>query len=209
LCTYSLTKFDMTTPTTQEILEVMRNKNYRIYEQDTKNYNLNLIGIRTATNIPNSFDDIIIAMWKFHGNWNMLSFGATTDPGLYWLEHPENPAGTAIVKEGQYPKLWQIGKHRGKYKALVQLNKVTVIRDFNRNKKLDYVSGKETTGIYGINCHRANEFRKSTSVDKWSAGCQVIADPNDFKVLMTMCDEGAKNWGNSFGYTLLNEKDFG
>ena len=64
-------------------------------------------------------------------------------------------------------------------------------------------------GIYGINIHRATsrEGGKSVQVDKWSAGCQVIAANNDFKLLMEVVNKAAKVWGNSFTYTLINSND--
>jgi len=194
-------------PTIDSILSVMKSKKYKVFEDDKKNYNLNLIGIRTNTNKLDSFDDLFTVSWKFKGQWNLLIFEATTDPGVFMLVQPMNSSGTAIVKEGHYPKLWKISKHKT-YKALAQHSNITVVRDFNRDRKLDFYSGKEYTGKFAINCHRANQFKKSIEVGKWSAGCQVIADPNDFNVLMKLCDESAMNWGDKFTYTLLHERDF-
>ena len=64
-------------------------------------------------------------------------------------------------------------------------------------------------GIYGINIHRATKWegRKSTQIDKWSAGCQVIAANNDFKFFMEIINKAAGIWGNSFSYTLIESKD--
>lgn len=194
------------TPT--KIKEVMSQKSYSFFENDTKNFNLNLIGIRTETNVPNSFDDWMCMLWNYGGVWNKLQFKITTDPGLYWLKNPTHPLGTAIVKEGQYKGLWQLGKHQGKYRALTQKSAITVIRDFDRDGNLDHSSGREETGLFGINCHRANELNRSVNVDKWSAGCQVFADPNDFKLFLSICEQAATIWSNSFTYTLLLEKDF-
>jgi hypothetical protein len=41
-------------------------------------------------------------MWKGKGHWTFNVHEATTDPGLYYLKHPANSSGTAILKEGQY-----------------------------------------------------------------------------------------------------------
>ena len=37
--------------------------------------------------------------------------------------------------------------------------------------------------------HRATKWegKKSTQIDKWSAGCQVIAANDDFKLFMEIC----------------------
>jgi len=196
-------------PSTSEIHQVMNQKGYAFFEQDTKNFNLNLIGIRTATNRPDHFDDLMCVLWKYQGVWNKLQFSMTTDPGLYYLQNPiAGTLGTAIVKEGQYRSLWQLGKHQGKYKALTQKNPIKVIRDFDRDGNLDFTSGREEEGLFGINCHRANASRRKIKITIPIAGCQVFADPNDFNVFLSICEQGTSNWGNSFSYTLLHENDF-
>ena len=196
----------MRTYTIEEILYVMRRKGYRIFDRDDQPYNLNLIGIRAATSVPNSFDDRFFVLWKHQGVWHRRVYAITTDPGTYWLQNPMNVSGTAILKEGQYLGLWALGKHSG-YDALVQVNPCTVIRDSNRDNILDY-DNHEETGLFGINLHRANQYGKSAQVDKWSAGCQVFADGREFQEFMGIAKESAKHWGNSFTYTLLNERDF-
>lgn len=191
-----------------EIINIMQQKKYKIYDRDDLDYNINLVGIRSATLVPNYFDDWFYVFWKYHNQWNKKRYSITTDPGLYWLENPINVNGTAILKEGQYLGLWKIGKHKGKYLALVQANPCTVIRDANRNNQLNYNSGYEETGFFGINCHRATSNGRSQIVEKWSAGCQVFADSKEFDEFMNICQLAAQNWGNSFSYTLLNERDF-
>ena len=118
-----------------------------------------------------------------------------------------NKLGTGILKEGQYPGMWAQGLHQGKYTALKQVKPCTLIRDNNKDSKLDFNSGREEKGIFGINGHRANAKRESIQVDKWSAACQVLANPFDFDWVMETCEESAEIWGNSFTYTLINEKD--
>ena len=64
-------------------------------------------------------------------------------------------------------------------------------------------------GIFGINIHRATKYegRKSTQIDKWSAGCQVIAANDDFRLFMEICNKAKDIWSNSFTYTLIESKD--
>jgi len=192
--------------TIEKIIKALTIKGYAIFEQDDKNYNLNIVGIRSQENKVNAFDDIITTFWKYKGLWNLLQFHCTTDPGLYWLTSPGNPLGTAILKEGQYRGMWQVGKHKEQYEALVQRKPCVLIRDFDRDKELDF-NGTEDEGLFGINCHRANAKQESTQIDKWSAGCQVFANPDDFHIFMTICGEAVENWGNSFTYTLINENN--
>lgn len=119
------------------------------------------------------------------------------------LTHPENNFGTAILKDGQYYHSHQLGLHKKKYQALVQASPVTVIRDFNRDSNLDYDSGREQTGTFGINIHRSNPNGESTFVNKWSAGCQVFARSTEYDEFMGLVKKAVAEWGNTFTYTLL------
>ena len=118
--------------------------------------------------------------------------------------------GVAILKPGQYRGAYKIGRHRGRYKALTQRTAVTVYRDPDKNDTLDVQGAKIATGFFGINIHRASESRPSVQVDAWSAGCQVLQDPDHFAFLMTLCDRQRQKFssGDSFSYTLLEERDF-
>lgn len=173
-----------------------------------KRFQLNLVGIRnTVDTRSNEFNDLIcVAFLGSGGGKNVLVCAATTDPGIYWRENLANVAGTAILKEGYHPKIWKIGKHQGKYHALVQASPVTVWRDNNKDSVLD-LGVSEQTGHFGINLHRAGEFNTSNLVDKWSAGCQVMASPSQFSEFMRLADEHELRYGNSFDYTLLRDTD--
>ncbi len=176
---------------------------HEFFEQG--DYNLNLIGVRTNDNKANKFNDYLSALFFVNDQPQCLSFPITTDPGLYYRRNPANVRGTAIVKPGQYKGLWQLGKHQGKYLALVQTGPVTVYRDNDKDDELD--EAETQTGLFGINCHRANEKTTSHQVDRWSAGCQVIANPQDFHLLIALCQRAAQTYGDRFTYTLLQEGD--
>jgi hypothetical protein len=178
-------------------------KGFGIY---TRPFELNIIGVRSNSTVANSFDDTINVFFVDNlGKWNHYQFNATTDPGTFWLKNPLSPKGTAILKEGQYLGTHQIGLHRGKYLALVQKRAVTVLRDFDRNDVLSFSTAREQTGLFGINIHRATSNGVSKTVDKYSAGCQVIADSRDFNLFMQLCERHRKLYGNSFSYTLIDE----
>lgn len=129
------------TYTVDKIISVMKAKGYPVAEDDSKDYNLNLVGIRSNTTVPNSFDDLFAVFWKYAGKWTIRVFPCTTDPGSTWLLDKEgkgNSAGTAILKEGHWKDMWHLGLHQGKYEALKQCNPVTVIRDFDKDNVLDF-----------------------------------------------------------------------
>ena len=184
------------------LLRVMTKKKYLIY---TKNFEINIVGIRCGEVFTNRFDDLICYFYKGVNGWYFFKNNATTSPGLYWVDNYENPNGVAIPAEGQYIDCWQLGLHRGQYKALVHTGKMTVYRDFNKDRKMDLINPQ--TGLFGINCHRATANGTSILVDKWSAGCQVHANSRDYDEFIMACDRHEILHRNAFSYTLINRRD--
>ena len=115
----------------------------------------------------------------------------------------------AVLKEGQYRGSHKIRLHQGRYEALGQNGPVTVYRDANKDGKFDLSDDNTQTGLFGINIHRATKYagKKSTQVDKWSAGCQVIAANDDWTKFMKIMRKARDTWSNSFTYTLIESKD--
>lgn len=186
------------------IRATLAEKGYREYSRP---FELNIVGIRADSTRPNLFDDSINVYYKTkEGNRQFHKFPATTDPGTYWLENPLNPQGTAILKSGEYIGSHMIGMHRGKYLALVQQRPVTVIRDYDRKAVLDVLNGNEYTGLFGINIHHALSTGTTRFVDKFSAGCQVFANIDDFNLFMQLCQRHKQLYGNDFTYTLIDER---
>lgn len=185
------------------LIAAMERKKYRVFDSG-KPYNLNLAGIRSGDPAPNVFNDQLWVFWKTETGWDTKTYCITTDPGLYWLQNPMNLSGTGILKPGQYPGLWKIGIHKT-YEALVQKMPCTLIRDYNRDNKLDYGSGREETGLFGINLHHAGE--NSAAIDRFSAGCQVFKRIVDFNEFMDLARKARGIWGNSFTYTLFDEAE--
>ena len=196
----------MDSPAVQRIVEVMKRKKYKVFA-DPKGHDLNIVGIRTADRQANKFNDWLTVFYVFEKVWNCFPFPATTDPGLFYRKSPLNVKGTAVMKPGQYRGAYMVGKHRG-YKALQQKGGITVYRDSNRNETIDTVGMIEETGFYSINIHRADAYRPTVEVGKWSAGCQVVQDPDHFAFLMQLCDRAKEKFADSFTYTLLEESDF-
>jgi hypothetical protein len=117
-----------------------------------------------------------------------------------------NLGGAAILKQGQYKNAYAIGLHRGKYKALVQVKPVTVMRDKDRNSYLDFFAAT-TTGLYGINIHKASVKNNRTEIGADSAGCQVFMNIEDFNNMMKMAETSRTKNGNAFTYTLIDKKE--
>ena len=188
--------------------------NYKWFEKG--DYNLNIVGIRnsnTKGKVTNRFDDKITLSYKIGtdeygngGEWQFHSFDCTTDPGTHWVENIMRKEGVAILKPGQYRSSHKIRKHQGRYEALGQQKPVKVYRDDNLDQWYNLNEDSVQEGLFGINIHRATKYagKKSTQVDKWSAGCQVIASNDDWKLFMKICRKARDTWSNNFTYTLLN-----
>jgi hypothetical protein len=188
------------------VIDTLAQNGYQIY---TRPYELNIIGVRNSNSVTNKFDDYIFVCYQNTAQqWETLKVKATTEPGLHFINKPMNANGTAVLKQGQYKGAYQLGMHRGRYKALVQRKPVTVFR--TPTGKADITSiNKTQTGQFGINIHHAKGDGTTEDVNRWSAGCQVIANIDDFRKLMNLAEQHAKLYGNSFTYTLIDYKTKG
>jgi len=187
-----------------DAIRLFKHKNYRYFDDIGK---VNIFGIRKARGIVSKFDDIICILVNEKDGWVLHKFNATTDPGLHYMKKLLNPKGTAILMEGQYKGSHILGKHGNKYEALVQRGaRVTVFRDNNQNAIHDFNMPIQR-GFFGINIHRASKYKVVESIGKYSAGCQVIQNPNDFETFLSLCKRSAKLHGGRFDYTLFNQMD--
>lgn len=177
-------------------------KKYTVEELKTKfkesNYqwfDFHIIGIRSKANLPNKFDDLIGIVNKDTITW----YTCTTNPGTFWLENPSNKLGTALLVPNQYIDTYGLGLHQNKYEALKQYKEVEVYRDADKDKIAEETNTIDK-GLFGINIHHAGTA--STNIDKWSAGCQVIANLEEWKTFLKQCKDSKLK---SFTYTLLKE----
>ncbi|HYG53133.1 MAG TPA: hypothetical protein VD905_19675 [Flavobacteriales bacterium] len=185
-----------------DLKAILSEKSFVLY---TRPYELNIVGLRGNSTVPNRFDDQIHVFYKTGPvAWNYHVYNATTDPGTYWLKNPMMQKGTAILEQGQYLNCYALGMHRGEYNALVQVGPVVVIRDYDRDAVLDFFNGSRDKGYHGINIHRASVNGTTKYVDKYSAGCQVFENASDFNQFIRLCGEHSTRYGNRFTYTLLD-----
>lgn len=196
--------------TREQIQATMESKGYKYFTGG--DFDVNIIGVRnseTKGRVTNAFDDCVTISYKEDGEWKFHCYQATTDPGSHWEQNLLNEKGVAILKPGQYRGSHKLRLHQGKYLALGQQKAVKVYRDNNRDGKYDLLEENVDEGIFGINIHRATGRKggKSIRVDKWSAGCQVIANNDDWHQFLDICQTAREIWGNSFTYTLLESKD--
>lgn len=173
---------------------------------DARGYDLNLHAIRSTDRESNSFDDLLCVSWTFAGCWNSLMVACTTDAGTYYRRNFATEKGTAILPNGLHKGLWKLGKHQGKYDALVQAREVGVLRDADRDGTLE-AAGALDTGWHGINLHMASSSAPSLVVDRWSAGCIVIQDPDMFAAVLALCRRQVKATSfATFSITIIPEE---
>jgi|TARA_R110001583_G_scaffold550_4_gene4863 hypothetical protein len=187
--------------TTKAVLDALKKQDYPVFKGD---WNITLVGVRSNDTAANTFNDRFFVLFTLDGKQHAYDFACTTDPGVYYREHPINVDGTAWLMPGHHAGCWEIGYHQGKYKALAQRGEMTVYRDNDGDATLDD-KAETQKGLFGINCHHSNPNSLSVQVDKWSAGCQVLADPVDFALLMALVNKSAQTYGIKYSYTLLTE----
>jgi hypothetical protein len=120
-------------------------------------------------NTPNQFNDSRFLV-EVNPNPRLVgAWEASIEPGSHYTKQPMNSQGTAQIQVPGHYKAWRIGKHKNRELALVQVAPVDIIRDKNRNGKLDEGDEKEHSQI-GANQHSASDQK---FVDGASAGCPV------------------------------------
>ena len=196
--------------TREQVEAAVKAKDYKWFEDG--DYNVNIVGIRnmaTGTRVTNKFDDHITVSYKDEGEWKFHCFECTTDPGDDWMDNPMNSKGCAILVPGQYRGSHKLRSHQGRYLALGQQRSVKVYRDRDKDGHYDFDDTTIDEGLFGINIHRATKYagKTSTYVDKWSAGCQVIASNDNWHAFLDICQTARDKWSNNFTYTLLTSDD--
>jgi len=184
---------------TPRIIELARAAGFVVF--DGQDWDLNIIGERNPEGEADQFDDWIHVCYKEGGLWQWHVFKCTTDAGKHYLQG----RNTAILCHNrQYRSCYMLGLHQGRYEALVQRGgEVSVWRDRNGDSVHDYGKNEES-GYFGINIHRASANHESQIVGRYSAGCQVIADPDEYDIFISLCRRQIAETGfDRFSYTLL------
>jgi len=193
----------------EQVEEAVLSKGYKYFTSG--DYNVNINGIRnsdTCERVTNHYDDWMTVSYRVDGEWKYHIWPITTDPGLYWMDHPMNKDGCAILVPGQYRGVYKLDHHRGKYLALCQrLGKVSVYRDGDKDDMYDFNADTISDGKFGINIHRSSAYNTTTEIDRYSAGCQVFSNPDDFDEFIDIMKKSSEIWGNKFTYTLIESND--
>jgi len=116
--------------------------------------------------VTDHYDDVMLLFGNIAGGSPYLGYvPMTANPGLYWTRKGRCPS----VQPGQYK--YMRGPHSG-HNALRQADApVCVIRDLNRNGRMDPKDLFDYPVYTGINIHAGG---LSENIGRWSGGCQVI-----------------------------------
>jgi hypothetical protein len=113
------------------------------------------------------YDDLFILMI---GN-ACTAWKGSTNPGLFFINHPVNPRGCAQLIEGVL--MFKPGLHDDdQFPAFVQAEDFHI----NRLDEKGHVVGHQC-GRFGIHLHSGGT---GENVDKYSAGCQIIWSPEGY-----------------------------
>ena len=188
------------------ILWNVKKHGFAIFEDG--DYDLNIIGIRNVIDPKdNRFDDQIVIAYRCNGKWITETAAFTTDPGAYWLTKEDYRDCAVYMHPQQARGAYKIGSHRG-YKALRQIRSVRFWRDGDKSFSPRY-GGPIFKDMIGLNIHRSSKKEGgSLYVDRWSAGCQVFQNNNDFERFLELCELQISSLGyRTFTYTLITNKE--
>lgn len=184
------------------------------YRFRTEKWALNLGGTRNKNSKSDKFDDLGHICWVDDEGEHLLNFWMTTDPGKHWLLTPMNSKGCIIMVPGQYKDCYGKGLHNNKYDCFKQLSPMGYVRDNDRNTDLDFSLYRDPNkkrdhffwGLNGTNFHRAHMNKIQTFVGQYSAGCQVVQNPETYNKLIDLRDKSAQ-FGKftRWDYTLFEE----
>ena len=158
----------------KKILTYCNDKNYTLSTQPGEINIIYIEGLNSDGSLnsdsPNYFNDIRLVL-RFQEPYIAGIWQASTEPGSYYTSNPMNSKGAARIKFGQYVA-WRVGTHGNSepHEALIQVEPVTVHRDFNKDFKR--TGDKLDTGLFGINQHWGYD-QVFNNIGRASAGCLV------------------------------------
>jgi hypothetical protein len=212
-------------PSIKEIETVSRDRGFWFPDKNGPKGDVFIFGTRDLSNLTgnrltfdDSFNDVIGIVWPEMGDYNIIAFPGTTNPGRTYLfdKFGNDVDATGYLKPGQYRGFWAIGTHRGK----ARLRNFSMIQvgegDMERDKTLDGLHQIHylQRGLFGVNAHPGMFDTITVKVGPWSAACQVIASWWDYVIWMNTILAAERHYwvrfrGRKFGqgrysYTLFD-----
>lgn len=202
-------------------------KNYKWFDNAP-----NIIGIRTALQVPDVFNDVMCVVYKENGVEKLFTAIFTSEPGTTYQKKLLNEKGVWVMMPAQMIDAYSLGYHQQKldHKCLRSTGKIYGQREDDRDGKLfndptmNPPSWQEGSNI-GANIHGALNKKGvdlTVTVGPWSAGCQVFerwSKKEEFIGILENYEKANKSlwkkiteWvfgksGITYTYTLIEEKD--
>ena len=149
-----------------------------------------------------AFDDVVGIVV----NDNCYVFRGTTNPGQYWILHPEELGnkGAAFLDFGWHKDLWEIGVFkrsvpRLKHTAFISRRLADVHRDIDKNGHID--AADIEAKAEGICCHGMWNMPR---VDRGSAGCVGPQKMDDIQMLINIAETSGQK---TFSFLHLREDE--
>lgn len=142
---------------------------------------VNLVGIRATETDGDLFNDWLCCLYEKKGKVELLTYQATTDCEALFVGQRTG----VKLPAGHYPDCWQLGVYQGRYATLV---------------------GRQPLGI---NLCHGEPDPYTMEKRHWSGVTQVMKSIEEFHVVLNLLFEASAKNGRTFGYTLLDEADFG
>lgn len=207
----------MLMPSAAAVINCLSSLDFAVFT-DSRNgqawYNLNIVSIRKNTPIANKeYDDTLMVFHPYFDGFATYYYPITTEPSLHYIENPINSKGTFLIDAPQQCLgVYTLDTHAQNksyaHKALCQRKgkvwgrRLQSVSDLERLSELDLVEGT------GINIHKAGQGKYYRGKqNRFSAGCPIFGDGRQYGVHMAVVKIAAKEWGNSFTHTIINETD--
>lgn len=180
----------------------------RMYKLDRRELVPHLVGVRRNTvplgppedtdpfaaspydSLTNEWDDWLGLVYFDGTLWREHLFKATTDPGNL-ATYPAR--GTAVMKPGQYVDAYQLGTHRKgtdyAHQAIINWGLTAPSYWRVRRRGLELEVEREGDEYIGLNIHRASKGGAPDLVGPYSAGCQVMANIEDWNWFLAKVTE--------------------
>lgn len=149
-----------------------------------------ILGVQSNEDTFNVFDD---KFYLFKGEQFILATTGTTNAGTTGLLNYTryNSKGCAVIKTNEwYHGLWKYGLHRGKMKALRQINPIKYYRDADKDQKAEE-QGRLYNSIIYANFHTASYSQRGGIIrwliGGWSVACQVVNNATDYYRIINYC----------------------
>jgi lysozyme family protein len=153
-------------------------------------------------NRPNAFDDIKMVV---DGSGKIIGgpWEATTQPGVYWTEHPMADGGAFIIAKG--PQCcWELGDYHGPAWRQKENSVIYGTRDPNATYKRQGPPVKH--GYIGVHHHRGYDLPRA-NISNAAAGCQVIRLNEKQLEFVNLTKQSARFMKDGLTATVLEAKD--